>query len=89
MKFASRATSPFARLLPQLNPDLALRRGFARVLGGQGQTVKSAAAAAREPALTLKFADADLAVVPGASRSRIARPVPSPVRATVKQGDLF
>ena len=81
--------APFARLLPQLNPDLPLRRGFARVLGGQGQTVMSAAAAAREPALTLKFADADLAVVPGASRSRTVRPVPSPVRATVKQGDLF
>ena len=77
--------TPFARLLPQLNPDLPLRRGFARVLGAHGQTLKSAAAAAREPALTLKFADADLAVVPGGSRSRIARPAPAPV----KQGDLF
>ena len=85
LRRATEALTPFARLLPQLNPDLLLRRGFARVLGRHGQTLKTAAAAAREPALTLKFADADLAVVPGASRPRIARPAPAPV----KQGDLF
>ena len=86
---AADGLAPFARLLPQLNPDLPLGRGFARVLGAHGQTLKTAAAAAREPALTLKFADADLAVVPGASRPRPTRPVSSSALASVKQGDLF
>jgi exodeoxyribonuclease VII large subunit len=82
---ASDALTPFARLLPQLDPDLPLGRGFARVLGAQGQTLKTAAAAARKPALTLKFADADLAVVPGPARPRLARSVaPQP-----GQGHLF
>ena len=89
LRRATDALTPFARLLPQLNPDLPLGRGFARVLGAQGQTVKSAAAAAREMALTLKFADADLAVVPGATRPRPQRPVATSAPAPVKQGDLF
>ncbi len=89
LRRATEALTPFARLLPQMNPDLPLGRGFARVLGGQGQTMKSAAAAAREPALTLKFADADLAVVPGASRPRAGRLAPAQAPAPTKQGDLF
>ena len=82
---ASDALTPFVRLLPQLDPDLPLGRGFARVLGAQGHTLKTATAAAREPALTLKFADADLAVVPGAARHRPTRPVAPPPG----QGHLF
>ena len=85
LRLASDRLTSLARVLPQLNPDLPLVRGFARVLGAQGQTVKTAAAAAREPALTLKFADADLAVAPGASRPRAGRPSAAPA----KQGDLF
>ena len=85
LRLASDRLGSLARVLPQLNPDLPLARGFARVTDAQGQTVKTAAAAAREPALTLKFADADLAVVPGASRPRPVRPATTPVN----QGDLF
>ena len=89
LRLASDRLTPLARVLPQLDPDLPLGRGFARVLGAQGQTVKSAAAASRETALTLKFADAELAVVPGASRPRPARPAPVPGPAPANQGDLF
>ena len=85
LRLARDRLTPLARVLPQLNPDLPLVRGFARVLGAQGQTVKTAAAAARESALTLKFADADLAVVPGGQRVRSSRPVVTPFN----QGDLF
>ena len=85
LRLAADRLTPLARVLPQLDPDLPLGRGFARVLGAQGQTVKTAAAAAREPALTLKFADADLAVAPGASRPRPVRSATTPAN----QGDLF
>ena len=85
LRLASNRLTPLARVLPQLDPDLPLQRGFARVLGAQGQTVKTAAAAAREPALTLKFVDADLAVVPGGARPRPPRGAGAPVN----QGDLF
>ena len=85
MRISTDRLTPLARVLPQLNPDLPLARGFARVLGAQGQTVKSAAAAAREIALTLKFADADLAVVPAAARLRPSRGAAAPAN----QGDLF
>ena len=85
LRFSTERLTPLARVLPQLNPDLPLVRGFARVLGAQGQTVKSAAAAAREPALTLKFADADLAVMPAAARPRSSRGAAAPAN----QGDLF
>ena len=85
MRISTDRLTPLARVLPQLNPDLPLVRGFARVLGAQGQTVKSAAAAAREIALTLKFADADLAVVPAAARPRPSRGAAAPAN----QGDLF
>ena len=85
LRLAADRLTPLARVLPQLDPDLPLGRGFARVLGAQGQTVMTAAAAAREPALTLKFADADLAVAPGASRPRPVRSATTPAN----QGDLF
>ena len=85
LRLARDRLTPLARVLPQLDPDLPLGRGFARVLGAGGQTVKTAALAAREPALTLKFADADLAVVPGGPRFRSSRPVVTPFN----QGDLF
>ncbi|HUQ12675.1 MAG TPA: exodeoxyribonuclease VII large subunit [Novosphingobium sp.] len=76
--------SALARVLPQLNPDLPLRRGFARVLGPDRAIITDAASAARQPALTLKFADAELAVTPAA-----ARPPRKPARPPGRQGDLF
>ena len=85
LRLATDRLTPLARVLPQLDPDLPLGRGFARVLSAQGQTVKTAAAAAREPALTLKFADADLAVVPATARPRPVRGAALPAN----QGDLF
>ncbi|QGN55104.1 exodeoxyribonuclease VII large subunit [Novosphingobium sp. Gsoil 351] len=85
LRLAGDRLASLGRMLPQLDPDLPLARGFARVLGANGQTMKTAAAAAREPALTLKFADADLTVAPAGARSRASRADATPAR----QGDLF
>lgn len=51
-----------ARLMVSLNPDNVLRRGYVRVMGADGLTVVSRAAAAQEGALGLKFHDGVLAV---------------------------
>ncbi|MET0179865.1 MAG: exodeoxyribonuclease VII large subunit, partial [Novosphingobium sp.] len=71
-----------ARVLPQLDPDRPLARGFARVLGLDRRLVTNAAGAARQPVLTLKFADGELAVAP-AVRARRAAAAPA------GQGKLF
>ena len=59
---ASLATQ--ARLLDTLSPLGILARGYAVVRGADGVLVKTAAAARRESALTLQFADASIAATP-------------------------
>ncbi|WAT17135.1 exodeoxyribonuclease VII large subunit [Aurantiacibacter sp. MUD11] len=54
-----------ARLAEQLHPEKPLSRGYAMVLDGAGKAVTSAAAAAREPVLGIKFADGTVQAVPG------------------------
>lgn len=61
------ALAPSARVLPQLNPDKPLERGFARVTALDGRTLTSRDAAAAEPALTLRFRDGALAVTTGSA----------------------
>ncbi|MFC4293866.1 exodeoxyribonuclease VII large subunit [Novosphingobium tardum] len=80
-----------ARVMSQLDPDKPLERGFARVLDPAGQTVTSAAAGAREAALTLKFRDGALAVQPvTAGAPRPARSTPArPAPTKSEQGRLF
>lgn len=84
----AQATDRFAalaRVLPQLDPDKPLDRGFARVLSASGETLTSHDAASREAALVLKFRDGKLAVSVGAKKTRKA-----PVAGdNPKQGDLF
>lgn len=83
--------APVARVLPQLNPDKPLQRGFARVTDAQGHTLTGKAQAAREAALVLKFHDGDLTVSTGARPPALA-PAPRPARPKappVEQGDLF
>jgi len=77
--------APVARVLPQLDPDKPLARGFARVTDAAGLTVTDKAQAEREPALVLKFRDGELAVVPGASPRKAARSR----EPAAHQGDLF
>jgi exodeoxyribonuclease VII large subunit len=77
--------APVARVLPQLDPDKPLARGFARVLDASGHTLTDKAQAEREAALVLKFRDGDLSVVPNGATRKPARPKePAP-----GQGDLF
>ncbi|MCB2067488.1 MAG: exodeoxyribonuclease VII large subunit [Erythrobacter sp.] len=54
-----------ARLAEQLHPDRPLSRGYAMVLDGSGKALTSAATAAREPLLAIKFADGVVQAVPG------------------------
>ncbi len=54
-----------ARLAEQLHPEKPLSRGYAMVLDGDGKAITSAAAAAREPLLGIKFADGAITAIPG------------------------
>jgi exodeoxyribonuclease VII large subunit len=82
---AARHFAPVARVLPQLDPDKPLAKGFARVTDAAGHTLTDKAAAEREPTLVLKFRDGDLTVAPGAAPRRPARPR----ELGPQQGDLF
>lgn len=74
-----------SRVLPQLDPDKPLSRGFARVTDAAGVTLTARAVAAREKALILKFHDGDLPVSVGAAARRKSRHD----EAEPDQGDLF
>ena len=82
-----------ARLAEQLHPDRPLERGYVRVTGTDGRTVTTRKAAAAEEALTLKFRDGDLAVVPGEAQaprpSRKPAPKPRAKGTPPEQDDLF
>ncbi|MEP7221649.1 MAG: exodeoxyribonuclease VII large subunit [Novosphingobium sp.] len=67
-----------ARLMASLDPDAVLRRGYVRVLGADGRTLVSWAAAAQEAALGLKFHDGVLAVVKAGDSPEVAAPSPAP-----------
>ena len=58
------ALAPMARVLPQLNPEQPLKRGFARVTDADGKTITSTNQAAVQPSMTIRFADGGLDVVP-------------------------
>ena len=79
--------SALSRLLPQLDPDKPLDRGFARVTDPEGQTLTSRKLASQEKALVLHFRDGklDVAVGSGAAPSRKSRSDANQSR----QGDLF
>jgi len=66
------------RLAEQLHPDRPLQRGYAMVLDEGGRPVTDSAAAKKEPALTLKFRDGRLDVVPASAPRRPSRPRPAP-----------
>jgi exodeoxyribonuclease VII large subunit len=66
------------RVMRSLDPDSVLQRGYARVTDAGGRTLTTAAAAGREPALTLRFRDGKLAVVPGGAARKRAAPLAPP-----------
>jgi exodeoxyribonuclease VII large subunit len=77
-----------ARLMASLDPDAVLQRGYARVMAADGRTLCDAAAARREPALTVKFRDGSVEVAPRGSAQRAASGPRRPV-APARQDDLF
>ena len=94
---ANEALAPMARVLPQLNPEQPLKRGFARITDADGKTVTSKDQAAVQPHLTIRFADGGLDVAPidgGAPVSPKPRKAPQKRTAPKKapdpaQEDLF
>jgi exodeoxyribonuclease VII large subunit len=88
LRQASDRLSAIARLLPQLDPDKPLQRGFARVMNSDGHTLTSQAEAQREPALVLHFRDGDLPVSVGGGARRKPRDG-GDSNPAAKQGDLF
>ena len=85
---AERATrlAAMARLLEQLHPDRPLTRGYAMVLGHDGKAVTTAALAAKEPMLGIKFADGIVQAAPGALKkpARVAA-----AKGETGQSELF
>ena len=82
---AIRHFAPVARVLPQLDPDKPLARGFARVTDASGHTLTDKTQAEREPTLVLKFRDGDLTVAPGVAPRKTSRSK----ELGPQQGDLF
>lgn len=80
---ATHALASLARVLPQLNPYAPLERGYAVVTDAAGQAVTTRAVAAAETALSLRFRDGSLDVVPTGSPP----PVRKPRRLPQKDGD--
>ena len=75
LRNASQRLAALERVMRSLDPDSVLQRGYARVTNANGRTLTSAAAAGREPALTLRFHDGTLDVAPGAApRKRSSSP---------------
>jgi len=74
---AAQRLAALARVLPQLDPKAPLARGYAIVTDARDRPVTSRAAAAAQPALTLKFADGSLDVATGS--------MPRPQRKSPRQ----
>ena len=67
------------RVMRSLDPDSVLQRGYARVTDAAGRTLTAMGMAAKEAALTLRFRDGSLDVVPaGSSRPPRAKSAPPP-----------
>ncbi|MFN2099401.1 exodeoxyribonuclease VII large subunit [Altererythrobacter sp. MF3-039] len=90
---ASQRIAATVRLMTSLDPDSVLARGYVRVIGSAGQTLTDRTEAAKETALSLKFRDGALDVVPAGRVAKGAPPRRSsrakPKAATPGQDDLF
>ena len=86
-RHAADRLAALARILPQLDPDGPLARGFARVMNAARHTLTSHDEAQREAALVLKFHDGELTVTPSAARLAAPRKAAAP--APPEQGKLL
>ena len=77
-----------ARLALQLHPERPLQRGYVMVLDATGAALTDAARAAKQTAMTLKFRDGTLDVVPASAPPR-RKPAPSPSPASGEQPKLL
>ena len=83
------------RVMKSLDPDSVLERGYAKITARDGRIVTTMAAAGRETALDLTFADGTMGVVPeGAATVPPPPPAkpkrkPRPVETSARQDDLF
>ena len=75
------------RLATSLDPLRVLQRGYAQIIGADGRTLVSRAAAVGETALVVRFRDGELAVVP--AQAATPRPAPKPRAASPAQGKLL
>jgi len=82
---AAQRLAALERMMRSLDPDAVLERGFARVTDPAGRTLTSAAQAAKEPALTLRFRDGAVGVVAGSA----LRKRPALARAPAEQPKLL
>lgn len=80
--------APMARVLPQLDPDKPLDRGFARVTARDGRTLTTRDKAAQEAALLLRFRDGTLEVTPGSGGAGSIDPTPPAAAAAVSSGPV-
>ncbi len=64
--------------MEQLHPDRPLARGYAMVLGVDGKAITSAPAAAKEPVLSIKFADGIVQAAPGITATGVKKPAKAP-----------
>ncbi len=78
----------YGRVLPQLDPDMPLNRGYVRVTDAQNRTLTSRVEAAKETALRLRFHDGELLVGVGGQAPAKSRPATKNQRQA-EQGDLF
>lgn len=74
-----------ARLLASLDPDRVLQRGYVRVIGPDGRTLTSAAAARTAEALALRFRDGTVDAVPAGGQAA-PRSAPKPRGAVTNDG---
>ncbi len=81
------------RLYLSLDPKAPLRRGFVLVTGEDGTLLRSRAAAARQPVLSIEFADGTLDAVPAGQAESAKSPPkakkPAPSALQTRQDDLF
>jgi exodeoxyribonuclease VII large subunit len=75
---ASERLAALQRVMRSLDPDSVLQRGYARVTDPAGRTLTTAVQAGKEAALTLRFRDGEVAVVPGAAPKKRPAAAPPP-----------
>jgi len=89
VRHAGERLASLERIMRSLNPDSVLQRGYARVTDATGRTLTTAATAGKEPALTLRFRDGAVDVVPAKGVPPRAKPAPSPTPSSGSQPKLL